>query len=451
MPTGSAGTRLRSAALIVAGLLGTVVLAALTVRSPNLGVAFIGGVALLIAMYRRPRVALTIWLVTIAFVPTWIGVDVGTFVPAASVIGVVVLVTTLGSRGWALSRADLVLVVFIVVGFIAVNAFSSSLSAWIAMITQWLVCYLGAKTVVTQTGIGFASKALVVVLGIVAALSVIEFLFHWHPYVNLGPDNTSHETWGPIQQRGGVDRSEWAFGHAIALGGALAMAVPFVLGSNMSGPKKAGLTVLIAAAAATTFSRAGLAAVALGVLLSLIYERRLARKQKVGLTLLLVVAAAVALPLVGRVFDAAGDEATNSSSYRGTLFDLVPSIRILGRSSAALVGGDGSVTYGRFRSIDSTFLQLGFGFGWIVALAAIVPFFVIAVRLIMKRATTAETALFAQLPIVATVAMITQWQSLLWVLAGVAVVAAQERKSSLAGQTTIEANARTLVRTRARA
>jgi hypothetical protein len=400
------------------------------VQSTTLGLGLLGGIALLVATYRRPRVALVVWLLTFAFVPTWIGVSVGTFLPAVSVVGVIVLIVTLGSRGWALRRADLIIVVMIVFGFLASNFYTSSLPAWIAMITQWLVCYLAAKTVITETGVAFAGKALVAVLAVVAALAIVEFIFHWHPFVNLGPDTADHQLWGPIQQRGGVDRSEWAFGHSIALSGALAIAIPFVLGSSMSGLRKAGLTVLLAAATAVTFSRGGLGAVAVGIFLSLMFERNLRVKQKIGLTFLLAVGAAIALPLVGRVFENAGTEATYSSAYRGRLLDLVPTMHAIGRSSAAVVGGDGTITYNGFASIDSTFIQLGLGFGWIVAAASLVPFIVLAVRVLMGRATTADIALISQLPLVATVAMITQWQSLLWLVGGMAVVAAQQRRKT---------------------
>lgn len=416
------------ALLLLVGSIVTAGLVAVAVQSTLLGAGIIGLFLLLFAAYRRPRIALVIWLLTFAFVPTWIGVDVGTFLPAITVIGVLVLLTNLGSTGWHLSRADLVIVVMILVGFLATTFYTSSFPSWVAMITQWLLCYLAAKTVIANTGVQFAGRALVAVLAVVAVLALIEFVFHWHPYVNLGPDNGLHETWGPIQERGGVDRSEWSFGHSIALSGALSMAIPFVLGSDMHGGKKAVLTVLLAAGTAATFSRAGLGAVALGIFLSLLFQANLRAKQKVALSALLAVAAAFALPLIGRVFDNAGNEATWSSAYRGRLLDLIPTMQPIGRASVAVVGGDGSVTFGGFQSIDSTFLQLGLGFGWLIALTALIPFVVLLIRILIRRGSTADLALFAQLPLIATVAMITQWQSLVWVLAGMAVVAARERR-----------------------
>lgn len=411
----------------LAGAAATALVAAAATRAPVLGFGVVGLIVLLIAMYRRPRIALVIWLVTLTFVPTWIGVEVGGFIPASSVIAVVVLISTLGSRGWALSRADLVIVGLIVVGLLAVTFYDSSLPVWVSMITQWLVSYLAAKAAIAQTGFDWAAKALMVVLAVVACFTLLEFVFHWHPFVNLGPESDQHVVWGPIQIRGGVERSEWAFGHAIALAGALAAAVPLVLGSRLGGVRKALLTLLLTAAVATTFSRAGLIAVALGVFLSLAFQTQFTRRQKVGLTTLLIAATAVLVPTLGRVFDAAGDEASNSSSYRSTLLDLIPTMRAIGRSTAAAIGGDGSLTYGRFRSIDNTFLQLGLGYGWIVAAIAVIPFVVIAVRLLARRGTSADIVLLTQVPMLTTVAMITQWQSVVWLLAGAAVIAAQER------------------------
>ncbi len=393
--------------------------------SASLAIGAIGAIAFLLATWNRPQVALVIWLLSFAFVPTWIGLDAGTFIPLSSIVAAGTLAVTLGSKGWQPSRADLAILVMITAGFLAVYAYDSSQYTWASMITQWLVPYLAAKAVIARTGIAFASRALIVVMTAVAALAIIEFVFRWHPYVNVGSESVLHDIWGPIQERGGVDRSEWAFGHSIALAGALAITVPFVLGSPLRGRTKALVTLLLGAATATTFSRAGLLAFGLALVLSVLFQSDFTRRQKTALTSLLAVAAIGAVPLVGQVFDTAGSEATNSSSYRGSLLQLVPTINAVGRSSAAVIGGNGSVKFGTFGSIDNTFLQLGLGFGWIVGCAALVPFLIIVVRLLLRRATTVEIALVTALPVLVTVAMITQWQSIVWLLAGFAVVATQ--------------------------
>lgn len=408
---------------LILGVVAVVLVAALAVRSPALGAAVIGVVALFLAMWKHPRVALTIWLLTFAFVPPWLGVSLSFYLPATTLVGVLVLITSVGSPGWRLRRADLVIVGLIVVAGLGVTLDSSSSGVWASTVTQWLLSYLAGKAIISRTGTAFAGKAIVVIFAIVAVLAIVELVAHWHPFaaIDLG-NGGEYEIWSPIQQRGGLDRSEWAFGHSIALAGALSMSIPFILASNLRGGRKALVLLLVLGGIVTTFSRGGLLAAAVGVLIMLLFQSTVPAKQKALFTALIVAGGLILTPTVSSVFDTAGTEASASSGYRLDLLALIPTMQAIGRSSSAIVGPTGAVSYSRFGSIDNAFLQIGLEFGWIAMLLMLLPFAVLIVRILRKRATTADVALLSQLPMLATVAMITQWQSLVWLLAGFAVV-----------------------------
>ncbi|WP_237171819.1 hypothetical protein, partial [Prescottella equi] len=59
----------------------------------------------------------------------------------------------------------------------------------------------------------------------VALWGIVEFLSGMHLFVDWMPG--ANQTLNAIQERSGVARSEAAFGHAIAYGASLAMAIPF--------------------------------------------------------------------------------------------------------------------------------------------------------------------------------------------------------------------------------
>lgn len=416
---------------ILVGILG-----ALVAISPSMPMVVAAGIVGLLAFYNRPKFALIVWLVALAFIPYWFGINAVGYVPAASAIGIAILVASLFNGQWRISKGDLPIVLLIVVGFIAVIAGSSNQGVWLSMMTQWLLAYLVGKTIVRAAGLSFSVKAVALVFGLVGALAIAELVFSWHPFTNLAMSNPAYAAWSPIQVRGGLDRSEWAMGHSIALGGALSAAVAFVLRSSVRGSVKSLLLLLLFAGIACTFSRAAIVSAVLTLALSLIFMRSLKAGYRFVLLMLAAAAGFVGMQVLTPIFELASGETAGSSSYRERMLaELVPQLSFVGRSSAAVETGGGYVRYGSFQSIDSTFLGIGLSFGWCAAVIMLIPFVVMIARLLRRTATTAEIALVGQLPMLFTVALITQYQLVLWFFAGMAVAEAHktfdERKSEV--------------------
>jgi hypothetical protein len=397
---------------------------ALVTRSALIGTALSAIPIAIILFYNRPRTALVVWLLSFAFVPIWIGIRVLGFVPVLSLVAVLALIATTGNKKWSFSKIDLVIIGMIVLGFLGVQFSTSSQSVWLSMITQWGLSYLAGKALIHEVGIQFTNGAFAIIFSLVGLLAIFEFIANWHPFVGLASDNSLYTLWSPIQIRGGQSRSEWAFGHSIALGGALCMAIPFIMATNTKALNKATMLLAVFGGIAVTFSRASLLAGGITLLLSILLLTGITRRQKIGMFFLIGVASAVALPTIGGVFDAAGTEASDSSEYRGRLLELIGTLIPIGRSPIAQVSQDGSVTYLGFGSIDNSFLELGLGFGWMVMTLALVPFVILTFRAIKRRSSVAEIALLGQVPIVVSLAMITQWQSMLWMLGGFSVAIA---------------------------
>ena len=166
--------------------------------------------------------------------------------------------------------------------------------------------------------------------------------------------------------------------------------------------------------------------------LSIVFLRdAISLRVRAAVTAGVVVVAAAVAPFVQAVFVDAGTEASASSDYRGDLYSLVPGMGILGTTPEAHRGSDGRVFYGPFRSIDSQLVLTGLTFGLLVAGAVLVALAVGVWLVLRGYATAATIALVAQIPALASVALITQYATLVWFLAGVAATSQILRRDAV--------------------
>jgi len=377
-----------------------------------LAVAAAAAALLVAALWRRPRLALVTWLLSVAMVPHWIGVTAIFFVPVQSAIALLAIIAIGGSMGFKFSAFDVYFATIIAIAVVVVLLGGGSQQFWVDLILQWVFPYVMARVVVPAAGVHFAMNAVAIIFAIVGGLAIIEFLLSWHPYVGWTANSQQYRNWGSIQIRGGLDRSEWAFGHSIALGGSLALAIPFVLASTFGRFLKVLMLIAIFAGTALTLSRGAMIAALFTLLLcSLIYSRHSLRAALVVTTCV----ALTAFPDQLRGFAYGGTSETQlSAGHRGSLYStLLPILSPFGRSD------DLALT--RYISVDSAFLYIGIYFGWVMAIMLIIPLAVVAIRLISGKATGVEAGLLGHLPLLLTVALITQYQSFLFFVAGCAV------------------------------
>lgn len=414
------------------GILAVVVLGAAAAFSPVLCAALIGPFLAFAIFTKRPRLGFTAWLVSVAAIPCWIGVNAAFFVPASLIGAGVALTCLFVGTTWRPNWADLAVVVLLVAAWFGVefgsSAGQSNATAFASMFTLWLPGYLVGRFVCEKASISFVKAAVGITMGTAALLAIIEKLLSWHPFAGQVAVNSLAAIWAPIQVRGGVERSEWAFGHSIALGGSLSLAIPFLLSSSLKTKTKTILLALILAGVATTLSRGAMLAAGVTLLLSLMTSRNLRGGHKALLFVASGILAGFVIADFSTVSDEAGSEVTDSSGYRISLFTrLISTLEPFGRSSSYMSGANGQVQYGNFTSIDNSFMAIGLGFGWIAMAVVAIPFVVMAWRFIQRSASFAEIALLGQLPVITTVAMITQYQVIVWMVAGLAATLAIQR------------------------
>lgn len=384
--------------------------------------------AFVLVVRARPQLAVVTWALTIAFVPYWLGVSAGAaYVPPAALVAGLAVVALIGLRGVRLRSPDAIVAAVVVLTVIAAGLGFVTVHALSVVVVDWGLAYLLARMVGALVGLEWVYGVVAGVLAVAGALAVFEFFTGTNLFVDLGPPSGLHASWGALQERGGVLRAEGAFGHSIALGVSLALAVPLTLGSALRFKIKMVFIGVLVAGVILSFSRIAIGTAVLGLVLAILLLRSAMRpRARVLLAVVFGIVAMLAMPVIGQVFDAAGEEAAGSAAYRSRLWTLLPSIRVLGTASSAERTADGTLHFGEFRSIDSALLYSGLVYGWLV-MVLLGLLYLAGIISLLRRASAPGIAVVAQLPAVLSVALITQYAPVLWFVIGLAVSARAER------------------------
>jgi len=386
-------------------------------------------VGLLIAGYvsyylaSRQRAAFAFWLLVLCTVPFWLQVTVVSGLPPATIASVIVLPAIIKARPRdRLAMVDRVLIFVIVLAVVTTMLKLSSRYVISAPVLQWVTAYVVGRRLGYACGRHFVSNAVAVAGTAIAVWAIGEYIFHVHVFEHFATTATQG-SWAAIQTRGGADRSEASFGHAIALGGFLALTIPFVFTSRY----KARLVMIgvIEAGILATLSRGPMLAGLLTALLVVVFfAPHLGAAMRFWTSTGGLLALTFIVPIVRDQFSSASNELASSTQARQNLWKYVPGdLHIFGQASNVQVDlkAVGNAAYRGVESIDSTPLWIGLSFGWAIVGLLAICLAAAAVRVLSRRGSPAEIALIGQLPVLATVALITQYGAAVWLVAGLAV------------------------------
>ena len=397
-----------------------------------------GGCVLVAVLWGRPRVALTAWILSIAMLPCWIGVSLAVYVvPIHSFIAFIAIIVTIGKWWYKPTKWDVYFGMFLLISLVAVVFGGSSRGLWAALVFECGLSFLVARVLISGAGTAFAINTVAVIFSLVGGFALLELLLAWHPFVGWPKmNNLQYLIWANfIQTREGSDRSAWAFGHPIALGGALALSIPFVLRSTYARTVKAVMLVFVFSGILASASRAALTTALFTLALCGISAVRTSAARAATFVLASSVAVFV-LPYL-RIF-AAGEttEERVSANYRSHIYAMyLHEIPLFGKSAMVLAPGvisgaaEPEAGHPRRSSIDSTLLGLGLNFGWIVVAMLIIPLTLSVLRIITGRASIAEISVVGQVPLLAFAPLVTQWESFFFFVFGFALQMAIEAKA----------------------
>jgi hypothetical protein len=381
------------------------------------------------------KLAFLCWMLTIGFVPVYFAVPVVIFWMPATLVGALLLLATYPWGERRLGIADALVGAFFVACLIPMLVPGAWTRASVVVaITQWGLAFLLGRLLPDGR---FDARWIYGVVGLVmtgvAGLALVEFLFQWNPFVTMQVPWNGSRVWRELQIRGGVTRAEGAFGHSIALGCSLALAIPLTLGSRLRAPARNAMVLVLLLGSVVTFSRVGMIASVLGLLLSVLAGMTVALRVRVSAMIATSLVAVLVLPPLLGVFAEASEESSASAGYRLDLVSLLPAIEYLGLSEAARLNDLGRLTFRGYFSIDSALILLGLTYGWFALGIAACLLGLAVAAVLLRRAEPPTIAVVAQIPALMTVALITQYAMLFWFVAGLAV-AAQAHGGSRSGR-----------------
>lgn len=382
--------------------------------------AVFAALAIVLLIRRRPRWGMALWTAAFFFTPIWLGSGgLGLFVSALTVTTVLAIVGGV-SPNLRWSHIDTIMVILLTVILLAYIFGAADRGHVQDSVVMWFLPYVWGRIVLARVSEDWVAACISVAAVTASALAIAEFITGENIFLLI--PGAASSVWGTLQVRGGLFRVEGAFGHSIAMGGALAMSAAFILAVRWPAWVRVAALSIVGVATVLTFSRLGIVGFALTLILGSIFlGRYMSGAMRAALLSLLAVAAVFAVPVILDVFGEAGSEAEGSANYRVNLLNLVNSMVVLGISPAREVLPTGQDYWGGFRSIDSALILIGLRFGLLCLAIILLLLIIVVVSVAVGRATPASIALVAQIPAFATVALITQYAAFVWFAAGLAV------------------------------
>lgn len=383
-------------------------------------VAAIFGIALYALALRRPQQALALWLVAVCFVPDWTTVHVGPLaLSPSSAVGLPFVIGLIARRlfsddrmrnvriafaDWALLGAGVLIIAQNNLSFL-----NSVLAKEFALV--WVVSYILGRAAGPMV-----QRALVIMLSIAAAWGVIEFVFGIHVFEFWSMSSSHH--WNVIQERAGVARSEATFGHAIAYGAALALAIPFT--KLLSDRWALIAQIVLAAGVVFSLSRGPMLSLIVAFALTAVFLSSGA--YRIRMLILTAVGGVTVYAVLQFLYNGPfADEVQQSGAQRGNQFQAtVERLHLITPSRGFALQGD-RYSVGGVEVIDSTPLRLAVNFGIVAAVLILVPVVLALIYMLTMRAGVATVALVGQIPALLVTSLITQWTVLIFFAMGMAV------------------------------
>ncbi|MEV7135680.1 hypothetical protein AB0N24_22675 [Arthrobacter sp. NPDC093128] len=384
----------------------------------------IAGVVVSFALMKHPRAAIVLWLIVMIAVPSWISVKVVTSLSPLNFTFLLLVPAILHAANQRLSKVDLLLGGFVVSVSVAFAFLSTPQYAFATVFVQWLAGYWVGRYLAPAAGKEWVYRAVAIAATVVGIWAIAEFAFSLHLFENFAGTDAS-AGWQKIQIRGAFARSEGAWGHSIAMGAFLALGLPFVIASKFAPVRKTLMIAAVCGGVIVTFSRGALIGALIVFVACVIFlpGTSLGRKTRQFFFALLVLVAVTLVPYLLSVFDSLSYDLDPSTQYRADLTKYIfEDMHALGPADQMNLLPNGRYFYRMiFGSIDNTYVLTILQFGWVPTALLGAGLVAVIFRVLIRRGGPADIAMFGQIWVMGTVALITQYGMAVWFCAGMAV------------------------------
>jgi len=368
---------------------------------------------------RSSFTAAVFWVTAVLIIPPWIYLQfAGLRLAPAAVIALAIIVGRFRKTSLQINVVDRLMIAMAVAAVISAALASTPLHILSQIVLEWGLCYAAARLISADDAFGDYLARLGAVTGALAiAQAVTRVDVSDLPVFSFSVGATN---WMGLQSRAGIARAELTTGQSIALGGILAMFLAFALTSR-SVRFKILFVVLISGGLFATVSRGALLSALLVVFLCVLTLRitKASRFTLLGVTALAGLATAT---FFGDFLEQnATAELSDGTGYRQGLLSTFQYVRPFGLAENAVPSGVGTTfTWDGYFSIDNGILYIALYAGAAVAACVIGSLIVLLWWSTRRGLNGYAIAVLGQIPLLLTVAPITQYQDFLFLFLGLA-------------------------------
>lgn len=382
------------------------------IDGPVLIAAATAGFMLVFAASANPLWGYSIWIAVTVLVPVWTPISlVGISLQPATLVGAPVLLGVLLSKNR--NRIRVVLADFFLVAMGLLTLLWVRFDEYPSYVAFNVISVLVLAYCMGRLAPEQVKSVYLVAMLFAASWGILEFLFDFHVWLDWYPEG--EQSWNMIQSRAGVSRSEASFGHAIAYGACLVMAMPQA--ARMAKGRLLAEFLLVAGVL-TSLSRGPISALVFTAVICGVIEYR-NRKNARGIGFILAVGT-IAIAGFQFIYGGSDSQATETSGDARSV-QLAASLPHLRPFGSGILPKEGMTQLLGVTIIDNTFLRFCVNYGWIGALAILSPLLLVLFRLIRGKGNAASEAVVGQLPVLVVASLITQWQAFFFFMLGVAV------------------------------
>jgi hypothetical protein len=153
----------------------------------GIGAAVLGFVVL----QRSAKLAVSIWIIVLCFVPIWLGIGLGFngnyYLPPTTAAALLVITALFPVQSFRFSLIDALVLLLVVVGLSSLLTTSPSIALGFvfALGTYFVVGYVLGRIAPSRVDLRWIYGAIGVAFTVVAVLALIEFVLKWNPFVLL--------------------------------------------------------------------------------------------------------------------------------------------------------------------------------------------------------------------------------------------------------------------------
>lgn len=370
---------------------------------------------------RRPKAAIVLWLIVMTCVPAWLSVKFITSLSSLNFAFLLLIPAIWIAADKRVSKVDIMLALFVACATVAYVAAGTPQYAFAMVFVQWLSAYWVGRYLAPAAGQQWTYRAMGITAALIGAWALTEFTFNWHVFVDLVDKSAG---WNAIQVRGSFARSEGAFGHSIAMGAFLVLGLPFVIAGKFRPIPRFLMLAVVAGGVLVTFSRGALIGALIALVVSVLFlpTVSLSKNIRTAFIVAIVLASLTVIPMILDLFDAVSYDLDPSTAYRQSLPTFIlQDMNAFGPANNMQQAPDGRYFYRSFGSIDNAYLLTVLQFGWVPTAFLVAALLSVILRIVLRRGGPADMAMAAQIWVMGTVALITQYGMALWFVAGMAV------------------------------